>query len=143
MKSERRQKNNKSFLLSPIQIPYFDDPCEICESPICGEGSSGKVVYKSYLSDVHDLPKSCDCDECLDFIMKQPYDPGLFPCFICDDIFEKTGMFKYHLKNDHGCIDKCGICFECIDCLLNGRWNLVKRGLSFDENIHLVRNHND
>ena len=121
-KSERLCEFDKSISLSPFSNQDVDRPSFICDCPHCGESFTEEFCLKSHLSKIHDLFELCPCGECVDCILKELCDSEKPTCTICENTIKDLGTLKIHLKNDHDCIDKCGVCHECIDCVINGRW---------------------
>ena len=113
---EREHELNKSVSLSPISNISLDEPCDIFDCPLCGKCFTEKIIFESHLFEFHNLPKFCDCNGSLDCTMKQ-CDSETFICSICEKSFEELGCFKKH-DHDH----ESDICFDCIDCVVKGRW---------------------
>ena len=97
VKGERAHELNKSVSLSHISNLNLDKPADICECPLCGKCFTEKIAFESHPYELHDLPEVCDCNECLDFMLKD-CDSETFLCSICENRFKDLGSFNKHVK---------------------------------------------
>ena len=130
---------NESTSISPIFQNATTEMYELYDCPLCEEGSIEKAVFKTHLTELHDVQATCDCEERIDCVLKEVSSSQTFTCTICEQVLQDEVSLTNHLKEKHKCSDKCGVCYECIDCALERRWAPAERGWFLDESGNMVK----